>query len=223
MAVRIRLDPIDRDIDLLISQDLTPENQSRLFASFAREEIDKAKAINRRALGREPKVRVTVNGSEDPSLSSVPPTGIIIAEFEILLDALGWINTQLQIHSPVKSGLYAKSHELFGDGEHITNPNNPPPAAEYVFLNVQPYARKIERGQSSQAPDGVYQAVARLASGKFGNSASITFSYRSALGFSSLSGWANSPSAMRHAAAHGRRSDASEWLTRQPAIIVRPR
>ena len=48
-------------------------------------------------------------------------------------------------------------------------------ADEYVFINTVPYARKIERGSSSQAPDGVYQAVAMLARDRFGNVARITY------------------------------------------------
>ena len=53
-------------------------------------------------------------------------------------------------------------------------------AEEYVFINTQPYARKIEgtggRRMAPQAPDGVYQAVATLAQRRFGNIARITFS-----------------------------------------------
>ncbi len=220
MAVRIRLDPIDRDIKLLLSQELSPQRQADVFKQFAHQEINAAKAHNRAILKREPRMTVTVDGSQNESLSSLKITSVVIADFEIVLEALGWIDTQLKMHSPVLSGLYAKSHELFADGQHVENPNNAPVADEYVFINVQPYARKIELGQSSQAPDGVYHAVATLAR-KFGNVAKISFGYRSAVGFASLSGWAGSSSAKRWAAAHGRRSDAREWLTRQPAIIVR--
>ena len=86
------------------------------------------------------------------------------------------------MHSPVLTGRFAKSHELFADGVDTENPNIAPPAEEYVFLNTQPYARKIERGRSPQAPDGVYQAVATLAQRRFGNIARITFSYREVRG-----------------------------------------
>lgn len=219
MAVRVRLDPIDRDIKLLLSQELSPQRQAEVFKQFARQEINSAKTHNRAILRRDPRMIVTVDGSENESLSSVKVTSVVIAEFEVVLEALGWISTQLQTHSPVKSGRYVKSHELFADGEHVENPNNAPVADRYVFLNVQPYARKLELGSSSQAPAGVYQAVAKLAQ-KFGNVAKISFGYESAVGFASMSGWAGSSSAKRWAAAHGRRSDTTEWLTRQPAIIV---
>lgn len=217
MAVRTKVEPINRDIDLVLSEELSPQGRSALFAEFAGRQIEEARQTNKRALGRVPPHTVSVDGREGAPLASVKPDGVIIVEFEIVSEALAWINTQLQIHSPVKSGLFAKSHELFADGEHVPNPNNPPPAEEYVFLNVQPYARKIERGLSSQAPDGVYQAVATLAQ-KFGNTAKISFSYRSAVGFAALSKWAGGTSLGRQIRNPARRAD---WLTRQPAIIVR--
>jgi hypothetical protein len=51
-------------------------------------------------------------------------------------------------------------------------------ASRYEFVSTVPYARKIERGLSPQAPDGVYQVVAVLAQKRFGNVARIRFSYR---------------------------------------------
>ena len=86
-----------------------------------------------------------------------------------------------------------------------------------MFLNTQPYARKIEgyRGlggvvhrapSSPQAPDGVYQAVATLAQRKFGNVAKITFSYRTAIGGEIIGGKAGDRSKLRN-----------------PAIVVRLR
>lgn len=206
MALRTKVDPIDRDLQLLFAQDLSPQARSKQLAEFAAESIEDAKETNRRVLGVVPPHTITVDGKEGAPLASVRPDGIIRAEFELVNEALAWINTQLQMHSPVRSGRYAKSHELFADGVDTENPNNPPPAQEYVFLNIQPYARKIERGQSSQAPDGVYQAVATLARRRFGNVARIDFSYRTAIG---------------GAVVGGRAGDRSDM--RNPAIIVRLR
>lgn len=206
MALSTRVQPISRDLELLFAQDLSPQARSQQLAAFAGETIEDAKETNRRVLGVVPPYTVTVDGREAAPLASVKPDGVVRAEFELVNEALAWINTQLQMHSPVLSGRYAKSHELFADGVDTENPNNAPPAQEYVFLNIQPYARKIERGLSSQAPDGVYQAVATLAQRRFGNVAKITFSYRTAIGGSVVGGRA------------GDRSDM-----RNPAIIVRMR
>jgi hypothetical protein len=90
-----------------------------------------------------------------------------------------------------------------------------------VFINTQPYARKLEKGASSQAPDGVYQSVAVLASRRFGNIAKVRFGYRVPL-FGSINAWADTASAARWAAAKSERRESlrAEWLRRQPAIII---
>jgi len=175
-----------------------------MLAAFAAEGIEDAKQINKRALGRVPPYDVYVDNREGAPLTSVKPDGVIRAEFHLVNEALAWIMTQLQMHSPVLTGRYASSHELFADGVDTENPNNAPPAEEYVFLNIQPYSRKIERGLSPQAPDGVYQAVATLAQRRFGNVAKITFSYRTAISGEIIGGKAGDRSELRN-----------------PAIIVR--
>jgi len=206
MALQTRVQPIVRDLELIQRQDLGAKAQSAVLAAFAAESIEDAKQQNKRVLGVVPPYDVYVDGREGAPLESVKPNGVIRAEFQLVNEALAWISTQLQMHSPVLTGRYAKSHELFADGVDTENPNNAPPAEEYVFLNTQPYSRKIERGQSPQAPDGVYQAVATLAQRRFGNVARISFSYRTAIGGDIIGGRAGDRSNLRN-----------------PAIIVRLR
>lgn len=211
MSVKTRIDPIDRDIAVMFSDVLSPQARSSLFAAFARDQIDEARQINRKALGGEAPYSVYVDGREGAPLSAVKPDGVILAEWHFVTEVLVWINTQLQLHSPVLSGRYAKSHELFSDGVDTENPNNSPIAQEYVFTNIQPYARKIEGDairppQSPQAPDGVYQAVAVLARQRFGNVVKVDFTYRTAIGGSIVGGRAGDRSSMRN-----------------PAIVVRLR
>jgi hypothetical protein len=182
MALSARVQPIDRDVQLILSEDLSPKARSAILAEVAADMIDEAKETNRQALGVVPPYTVTVDGNQGASLTSVKPDGFIRADFQIVTEAIAWIYEQLQMHSPVLSGRYAKSHEIFADGVEIDNPNDPPPASTYTFANTVPYSRKIERGQSSQAPDGVYQAVATLAARRFGNVAKIRFTYTTILG-----------------------------------------
>lgn len=180
MAVTTRIDSIVRDIELIISADLSPEAVSKAIGGAARDLIADAQETNTRALGSSPPQRVYVDGREGAPLESVKPVGgTILAEFDLLEDSLRWIGQQLVLHSPVRTGKYANSHILFLDGEEM-NPNDPipPTFGEIVFLNTQPYARKIERGLSDQAPDGVYEAVAALAKRRFGNIVNIRFTYR---------------------------------------------
>lgn len=199
MGVRIS-SPIARDLELQMAEGLGPKVRSAMLAEFAAEAIEDAKQQNKKAIGRVPPYEVFVDGREGAPLTSVQPNGTIRAEFQLVNEVIAWISTQLQMHSPVLTGRYAKSHELYADGIDTENPNNPPPAEEYVFLNIQPYARKIERGLSTQAPDGVYQAVATLAAARFGNVANIRFSYRTAISGEIIGGKAGDRSELRNPA-----------------------
>jgi hypothetical protein len=203
MAVTLRFQPINRDIDIMLTE--AQIDGAGIFAAFAREEIEDAKQINRGILGREPPVQIFVDGQADAPLESVKVNGVIVAEFELVTEVLVWIAQQLEQHSPVKSGLYRRSHIVLADGVEIVASEDVLSAKEYVFINVVPYARKIERGSSSQAPDGVYQAVAVLARQRFGKIARIVFSYRTVMSGAIITGRA------------GNRSS-----NRNPAIIVTP-
>ena len=220
MGLSVKVDPIDRDIDLILRSDLSPAAASKTFAVFAREQLADAEQQNRQVLGAVPPHETFVDGVPGASEDQVKPDGTIVYEFELVNDVLDYIQTALQQHSPVRSGLYAKSHELFADGEQVDNPNAPPPASEYVFLNAQPYARKIERGLSPQAPEGVYEAVAAMANARFSNVAKVRFSYRSAVGLPGIGDWAKTGSAKALARRKKARSHPENWLTRQPAIVV---
>lgn len=205
MTLRARVEPIDRDIELMISEELSPRAQSHQFAQIAGEQIAEARQTNGQILGRLPRYTVSVDGRQGAAIETVKPNGYVIAEFELFNDVLVWIGDQLEKHSPLKSGRYSKSHSIFADGIEVALGGMLPAADEFVFINTLPYARKIERGQSSQAPDGVYQVVATLARRLFGNIAKISFSYRTAISGTIIGGFAGNKSAQRN-----------------PAIIVTP-
>lgn len=190
-------DQLIRDVELVTSDLVSPEARSARLAEFAAEQISEAQAINRAVTGSDTPYEVTVDGRAGAALTTVKPDGVIVAEFELVDQVLDWIGEQLILASPILTGRYMRSHILFLDGiEHVPGPITKP-YEEAAFLNMQPYARKIERGLSDQAPDGVYQAIAAVAKRRFGNIARVRFSYRSIDG------------------SEGREE-------RQPAIIVRP-
>jgi hypothetical protein len=179
MPVSARITSTGKDISVLLDEALSPKAQSAALAGFAREKLHEAEEQNRRALGRVPDHETVVDGRREAPLETVKPDGVIVFEFELLTDLFVWIADQLEKHSPRKSGAYAASHTFFADGAEA-NPANPPPASdEWAFVSTVPYARKIERGRSRQAPDGVYEVVAALAQRRFGNQAKIDFTYRS--------------------------------------------
>ncbi|MGQ4273399.1 hypothetical protein [Terrihabitans sp. B22-R8] len=182
MALRTRIDPIARDIELLIAADLSPEAQSRALAAFAREQLADAQTTNEKALGRVPPHVTFVDGQQGGDVDRVRPNGSVVFEFSLLEELFEWIADQLVLHAPQLTGRFADSFLFLADGTEVPTGAPAPEAGEYVFINTQPYARKIERGLSDQAPDGVMEAVATLASKRFGNLARIRFSFRALRG-----------------------------------------
>lgn len=178
MSVRSRIPVIARDVELMISELLSPEAQSRHLADYAREELAEAKAEGKAVLGREPDHDAFVDGRRSDDLDTVRPNGRIVFEFELANEALAWIGEQLVWNSPVLTGQYARSHILLVDGVEV-DPGAVPDGKEYIFMNAVPYARKIERGYSPQAPDGVYEAIAGVAQRRFGNIVKIFFTFHS--------------------------------------------
>lgn len=179
MAVTARIESFNKDIALFIDD----ARSNRHFVDMAREAIEETKASNQSILGRLPPFQTFVDGNRGAPLESVKPGGVIVVEFELVSDVLRYIGEQLVLHSPHLTGRYEQSHRLFADGTPIDfNATAQGLAGEYVFVNTQPYARKIERGQSPQAPHGVYEAVATLAKRRFGRLAKIEFNFRTLTG-----------------------------------------
>lgn len=183
MALKTRVEPIDRDVQLMLSQDLSPAGQSAALSQFAKESIAEIDESNRSILGRLPPRKVWVDGSEGASLDTVRPNSIIVAEWELVATALRFIADELKKVSPVRSGRYQASHTLFADGTEVPVGKEIPQAAEYVFLSDVVYAVKIEGTvgkppQSKQAPKGVYQITAIKANGIYGNTAKVRFEWR---------------------------------------------
>lgn len=219
MAVTIKITPINRSIELMMQRHLSPEARSARLAVYAKERLAEAQATNRQALGRVPPHDTYVDGRTGAQVESVKPDGVIVFDFELLDDLFGWIDLQLITHAPVLTGKFRRSFVFFADGVEVDPDGDIPPAREYVYLNTQPYARKIERGLSKQAPDGVFQAVATLARKRFSNLAAIDFEYRAVLN-GAVADWAGKRRPSKTGKSRRSRERALEKDTRQPAIII---
>lgn len=220
MAGLPRFEPIDRDIQLIIDENLSPEAQRKMLIDFAKEQVAEASRVNASAFGRPIPYETVVDGRRGALVDSAQATSTIVFEFEMLDDVVRWIADALAENSPVLTGRYRQSHVLFADNVEV-QPHEPiPPAREYAIISLVPYARKIERGLSDQAKDGVYEVTAMQARRQFGNIAGIKFSYRSAIGGPSmLEDWARKTKMFRK----GRRMRPeahADWLRRQPAVII---
>lgn len=230
-----RISAFSREIDLIVSRHLSPEARQQHVGKAARKILKEAQATNRRVLGVVPPHKQFVDGREGAPLESVNADhGHIVFQFELIGEALRWVGEQLVIHSPVGTppedphpGLYQQSHVLLADGVEVEPEAgmNIPPAEEYKFVSLVPYARKIERGQSDQAPDGVYEVVAAMAQRRFGNIAKFRFTHTEIAGGAKggmLFAWAERNAAKVSGSAAKRRQQFIKNV-RQPSIVVRPR
>ncbi len=218
MAISTRISIINRNAEVWFAEEMSPQARSAALAAFARSNLAEAQETNRKALGAIPPHLTIVDGSPGKSEDAVNPDGVIVHDFEVMDDMFGFIDLLLIKHSPVRSGKYRKSHVLFADGVEI-DPQSPtiPLAKEYVYLSTVPYARKIERGLSKQAPDGVYEVTAALAAKRFGNVARIRFGYQSPIrAYVALGGKRGG----KKASAAKRFAHNRETETRVPAIII---
>lgn len=221
MARPSRIATFDRDIELLVADTISTDARQKQLVAFAQEELAAAQRRNQAVLGRVPEHVTIVDGVRGAPVEVVKSDGTVVYEFRLIETALAQIAAMLFKASPVKSGRFRASTILFADGTE-TDVNNPAPATEYAFVNAQPYARKIERGLSPQAPEGVFHGVAVLASRRYGNMAKISFGYRS-LPDDAVGAWAQTPKAkaLARRVRGGNPARHEDWLTRQPAVIIR--
>lgn len=228
MAVKttVKMSVVERTSEIVLTGE-TEAQRRRMYHEFARSSIKEASDQNKKALGYVPDYEIRVDGSPG-TVERATSESRIDVEYELSSDIYLWVHNFLILNSPVglpndlRPGhpeLYMRSHLFFVD-DVLMDPESPlPPHDEAVFVNIQPYARKIERGLSSQAPDGVYDVTAALAKAKFSNLANIKFSYRTPHNFGAIHQWADTTS-MQSPGRKGEKRE--EWLRRQPAVVIRP-
>jgi hypothetical protein len=219
VSVETRLKPFDREV-LFDLAGRSPAEQSAALAEFARQEIAAAQAQNERALGHAVDYETFVDGARSAAFERVAPNGVIVAECDLKADLVQWIWETVQKHSPVLTGAFRASQRLYADGVEVAGPADVPTSAdEIVIQSIVPYARKIERGESKQALDGVYEAAAAMASVRYGDQARIRFTFRSPIGGdTALETWAARHSAKAQGAPKQRRQFQAD--ARQPAIVI---
>lgn len=176
------IESIDLDIAAIVDEELSPKARSDALAEFARATLADAQKQNSDAMGFVPAHTTTVDGIKDADEDKVLPDGEIDYAFNLLPDIFAWIEDALERFAPVLSGRFKHSFKLYADGVVIDPRGAIQRATEYVYLSIAEYAGKIEgesgHPESRQAPNGVFEAVATLASEKFGTQANIGFSYR---------------------------------------------
>jgi hypothetical protein len=96
--ITTRIDPLDRDIALILAQDLSPAARSKAFGGYAREVIEETDAHNDSAVGRDVTYETFVDGARSDALENAK--SVIVAEWDLLTDSFEWIEEQLILHSP---------------------------------------------------------------------------------------------------------------------------
>ena len=173
----------DKQVDLVIDEFLSPEARRETFVMAARDLLRESLDLNRAGLGFEPEFEQVVDGSAGRALESVRiPNGVVVFRFAIQAAAVDFISESLQRLSPFASGDYQDSHVLLVNGSQVSPPVEIDVDDVISFTNLLPYARKIEQGLSSQAPDGVYEVVAAMARRRFRSFLDVKFSYVNYLG-----------------------------------------
>src|SRR5882762_1618013 len=98
MPVKVRVTPQSQSFNVLLDQTLSVKARNDSLAAFAKRQIAAADEINRKAFGAVPPKTVRVNGRENESLTNIipPEKGVIVAEYRLVDDVLGWIMTTLR-------------------------------------------------------------------------------------------------------------------------------
>jgi hypothetical protein len=183
-----RLKP--REAVVRLRERLTGEPRRQRFIMLAREAIGEAEAINHRATGQRIGYETIVDGRRNAAIESVKPGGVVVALFAVHAAAIDFTWETLAGLSPVDQNpktvdniVYRENHLLLVNGEEREPPVNVEPDDIVTFVNLLPYARRIEHGYSKkQAPDGVYEVATAIVKARYGNIVDVKFGYGSFLG-----------------------------------------
>ncbi|MBX3536439.1 MAG: hypothetical protein KF735_02275 [Chelatococcus sp.] len=190
-----RLQPVGLRFDAAIKEGLAATH--REFVALAKREHAKVM----RAEPRPASFTRFVDGAKGAPEDKVKPAGVIEYVYPRLEMVVQFAMETLFDRSPVDSGLYRKSHTLFLDGMAVANLKAWEPGAEVSIASFVPYARKIELGSMKmRVPGHVYEVTERIVKRRFGNLASIKFTYRGIVGGAVAQGKDHGRSGLRYPA-----------------------
>ncbi|MCV9960388.1 hypothetical protein OIU34_00615 [Pararhizobium sp. BT-229] len=126
-----------------------------------------------------------VDGKTGAPEEAVKATGRIIYHYSRIEEVVEFSLVTLQDISPVLSGDYRKAHHVFLNGHPAADLSEYQAGDDLMITNLLPYARKIEVGKMTMRVAGtskVYQQARRIVMNRFGNSASVEFTFRAVIG-----------------------------------------
>jgi hypothetical protein len=172
--------------------DKVGELRRQALIGLARRTFDAAERQNTAVLGYAPSHQTIVDGRSGAPIEAVKPGGTIVYLFDVgsasLEGAIDEAFALLAQLSPVRSGRFQRSFRLLVNGTQqdaavLGSTIRLAPADEVQITNLQPYARKLERGWSDQAPNGVFEVAAAMLKQRYGKILNIRFSYEAFPGF----------------------------------------
>lgn len=180
-----------RQVEVFKNQ-LTGEARKQFVIAAAVQARDEAMAQNEQALGRKPAVQTIVDGSPGAPLDALKPGGTIVFLFAVgevtLQNAVDEAFEILARISPRLTGRYARSHKLLVNGVERDAATDGQAIVltakdEVTLVNLQPYARKLEKGLSEFAPNGIYEVATAALKSRYGSLLNIRFGYDQFPGF----------------------------------------
>lgn len=189
-----------------------------------------------------------VDGVEGAPESAVKDGGVIVYDYGRLDQVADFALDTLRQLSPIDSGDYVRSHVIMLNGTVVGNADNPAsqslsawkPGDRLTISNTMPYTRKIEIGRGGyRAHAHVYEKAAVIVNRRYGNMAKVLFTFDKAPrggGADGINAWAwgrvqrNQGLTAEGLAANPRAAQLgirarqnmklSEWLTRQPTLVI---
>ncbi|WP_041795137.1 hypothetical protein [Pararhodospirillum photometricum] len=155
MSAAQRLHSFSTQIDAAKRLTLGPGRQQELVA-LCRWALTEGHKINRTAIGHDIAARTLVNGVQAP-IESVRSGGVVLHQFAVHQAAVDFAYETLKKLSPVETGNYKSEHQMLVNGESVDPSSQVGVDDIVIFVNSEPYTRRIEWGLSKKkAPNGVY-------------------------------------------------------------------
>lgn len=166
----------------LFAEDLKGQARTVFLAEAAQQLFEETDRANAEILSRRVASMRLVDGRENAPLTSIKPGGAIVFRWSPMEIAADLAYAMILRASPVRSGEYRRHHIMLINGTEVAQGQKIGFGDRISITNLLPYARKIEMGSSSQAPDGVYESVAATLNHEIGDLVNVYFGYRSYLG-----------------------------------------
>lgn len=187
-----------RQVQLFTDQ--VGEFRRQALVDLAQDSFAAADRQNTEAVGHVVEHQTIVDGRQGADEQSVKLGGTIVYLWKVgeaslteAVDEAFRILSEIAPYRAKRAGAnppthYNESFRLFVNGTEQNAVAGGPPIElsetdEIQITNLQPYARKIERGWAAQAPNGVFEVAATALRGRFGNLLNIGFSYDRYPGF----------------------------------------